>query len=226
MKNTIQKILQQKILVFLLVLTYISLFHSNSLFSQTAPCYKDCDTNIWVPVPGTPPYSITLTLPCGENVILSYRIRRACNLWWDLFMENIEFLNGTNGGEHCGLTMSTPAMIENCIEQLLVQNPMNFPPLDSNKDTCISTYRVNLSSCWYPTFPVAKDTGNASHGNSMTLNMMDGGLIVPCLSTLCCTQLYLVCYALHKKVIHYIGGASNPGICEPGQPPFCIPICN
>ena len=226
MKKTIQKNLNQKIFIFLLLFILLFLFHSISLISQTALCYKDCDTNIWVPAPGIPPYTIILTLPCGEQVILSYRIRRACNLWWDLYMENIEFVNGNYGGENCGLTMSTPAMIENCIEQLLVKNPMNFPPLDSNKDTCNTTIRVNLSACWYPTFFVARDSGNASHGNRMTTDKMGGGLIIPCLSTQCCYQAYKVCYALHKKIITYLGGSSNPGQCEPNQPPFCIPICN
>ena len=194
--------------------------------AQNPLCYPDCDTTYWVPNPTLLPMTYLITLPCGETVRVAYRMRFSCNGWWDLFLVNVVFLNGRSGGELCGDSMSTRAMIENITMQLLIKNPMNFPPTDTTKDTCYENYRVNLSSCWSTTFPVAADSG-ASHGlRSSPANYNDPGVIEPCESIECCIQLYTVCMVNHKRVVTYNGGGSHPGICDPDQPPFCIPVCN
>ena len=206
------------------ILALFVFFSPKSIQAQNPFCYPDCDTTYWIPNTSFLPLTYLITLPCGETVRVAYRYGYSCNGWFDLFLVNVVFLNGRYGGELCGQTMTTAGMIDNITQQLLFKDPMNFPPTDTTRDTCYENYRVNLSSCWSTTFPVAADSG-ATHGLRSTDNYNDPGVMEPCVSIECCIQLYMVCIINHKKVVTYDVNRSHPGICDPEQPPFCTPVC-
>ena len=56
----------------------------SDLKSQGGYCYEDCDSTQWIPNPPSAPYTFGMTLPCGEPVIVLYRIRYACNIYWNI----------------------------------------------------------------------------------------------------------------------------------------------
>ena len=192
------------------------------LQSQTQYCYPDCDTSLWVPNPPLGAYTFGMTLPCGEPVLVFYRIRYACNAWWDIFIERVMFVNGQVGGEQCGLSMTLAQMLENIMEQMLVQNPMNFPPRGT-QDSCADNYRVMVGACWIANFPIA--AGGITGLTKIIQPDSPAGFLNACHSIRCCLQAYTVCIVSGQRVITYKPQLSVPGICDPINPPACTPVC-
>jgi hypothetical protein len=206
-----------------LVISFIT--YVSPVCSQTQYCYPDCDSSIWIPNPPNPPSTYRITLPCGDSVIVNYRKRHACNMYWDLFIEKVVFVNGSNGGIHCGETMTLKEMLDNVIAQMLVQDPMGFPPSTSGQDTCVENYRVILGACWKASFSISADGVAKSDGKIIEPDAATIGLLQPCLSAQCCLQAYTVCIVNHQKIITFMSGCSIPGECDVNNPPNCQPIC-
>jgi hypothetical protein len=219
---------------FFILIVLLVLFSGTKVYSQATQCYPDCPSSLWIPNPPSPAYTYVLTLPCGSNVTVYYRIRNACNEWWDLFIESVQFNGGFIDGVNCGYTMSVTDMIQNITQQLLVQNPMNFPPAGSGPDSCILNFRCTYSACWFSTFPVSY--GRAQRNSSLGINDTIGNnqniqpegveaWLQPCSSLLCCLQVYKVCRENNQRIITYLPEYSDPGVCDPNSPNNCQPVC-
>ena len=130
-KKCVPFVLSSKNSLFLsLVLLVMIVLGPSLLYSQPQICYPDCDTTIWVPAPPAPPMIYHTFLVCGEPVDVSYRMRTGCGMFWDVFMEGITFVNGDSGLSHCSGMMSVQNMVENAMINLIMGNPMHFPPTD------------------------------------------------------------------------------------------------
>lgn len=216
---TINKFLQN-IAVYICLFTALFIF-STPAHSQQAFCYPDCSNDLWNPQPPAPAFTHQITLPCGEPVIIHYRTRFACGTFWDLFIEEIEFVNGYGGGANCAQTMTIAQMLESAMTQLLYDNPMNYPPTDSTQDTCVVNYRVMVGACWHPTFPVGPGDG-MEQPPDMDL---PAGLLVPCVYIECCVKAFTVCYVRGTKVVIYDPIHSTLGECDYKYQPACYPAC-
>jgi hypothetical protein len=194
--------------------------------AQEQLCYPDCDSSIWMPMPPAPALTFLITLPCGEPVIVHYRTRIACGSWLDLLIEQIDFVNGYAGGQHCGQTMSVAQMLEAAMIQMIIADPMGFPPNPAGPDTCFYNYRVMVGGCWKPTFPIGTG-GLVSQAQLGGIQPdLPGGFLYPCEFISCCLQLYTVCIVNHQKVITYNPKLSVPGQCDPRWYQLgCYPAC-
>src|SRR3989339_2262592 len=61
------------------IAVFIGLFSAILIFctpaqSQVTFCYPDCPKDLWNPLPTSPAFTHLITLPCGEPVIVHYRI--------------------------------------------------------------------------------------------------------------------------------------------------------
>ncbi|TAL69602.1 MAG: hypothetical protein EPN82_06075 [Bacteroidetes bacterium] len=215
--------IHKRIAVIIFIISAICFFNSQSQ-SQVTYCYPDCENDLWNPVPPAPALTHQMTLPCGEQVTVFYRIRNACASFWDIFIEKIQFVNGYEGGQNCGQTMTVTQMVQFVMDQLIYDNPMQFPPTDSTKDTCIAGWRVIVGGCWHPSFPI----GTGSKNNSLELPpVIDAplGLLLPCVFIDCCVKGYVVCYHSGIKFIVLEPNNTHPGLCDYQYQPDCYPAC-
>ncbi len=213
-----------RIFWFSILFTILIIVLANPAQSQVTLCYPDCPNDVWNPMPPSPALTYQITLPCGEPVIVHYRTRIACGAFYDLFIEEIEFLNGYAGGQHCGQTMTVSEMLEAAMVQMMIADPMRFPPDTSSADTCVDNYRVMVGGCWKPTFPIGVG-GFVSKADGITPNVT-AGLLYPCVFVECCIDWYTVCIVNHQKVITYNSAKSTPGYCDPRQYQLgCYPAC-
>ncbi|MBI5324315.1 MAG: hypothetical protein HZB41_03385 [Ignavibacteriae bacterium] len=207
--------------LFIVVIMFNLICFSN-MNSQVTLCYPDCLNDLWNPLPPSPAFTHTVTLPCGEPVIIHYRTRFACGNLWDIFIEKIEFVNGYGGGQNCGMTMTVTEMIQAAMNMLIYDNPMNYPPTDSTRDTCVTNWRVMVGGCWHPSFPV----GPGDSKNSSELPpIIDAplGLLIPCVFIECCIKSVIVCFVSGKKVIIDDPQNSYPGWCDYRYQPNSFP---
>ena len=211
------------------IAVFIGLFSAILIFctpaqSQVTFCYPDCPKDLWNPLPTSPAFTHLITLPCGEPVIVHYRIRIACGSFHDVFIEEIEFVNGYGGGQICGQTMSIAQMLESAMSQLVYDNPMNYPPTDSTQDTCFPNYRVMVGGCWTPTFPIGP--GDLKDGaKEPPVIDVPAGLLIPCVYIECCLKYFTVCYVNGTKVVIYDPKRSVHGECDYQYQPACYPAC-
>ena len=211
------------IIIFLTLFAILILFNT-PVQSQQAFCYPDCYDDYWEPLPPSPPFTHQITLPCGEPVIILYRTRIACGSFLDVFIEQIIFVNGYEGGQNCGQTMSIAHMLESAMSQLVYDNPMQYPPTDSSRDTCVPNYRVMVGGCWHPTFPVGPGDFNEGTEQPPVIDA-PAGLLVPCVYISCCIKYFDVCYVNGVKVVIYNPKRSTPGECDYLSHPACYPAC-
>lgn len=198
--------------------------------AQGAPCYPDCFQSIYQPVYPAPALTQTVTLSCGMSVTVHYRTRLACGIWNDLYIESFEF-NNKFEGYLCGQSMTMKEMMDNLMEQMIILNPMAFPP--NNPGDCVSNWRISKGSCWYSPFQVAKEgpIGNPNEGEFPDPSWLTiPGPVLPCAQTTCCLDYFRVCLlqdGITKQITH---NNSSPGSCPnpislPGY--FgCYPVCN
>jgi hypothetical protein len=242
MNNTNSGIMQKKLygVSFFIVFSIFFLLSGTAAFSDAEPCYLDCETFLWVPNPPAPASTVQLSLICGQDVTVYYRIRYACNEWWDVYIEYVVFNNGLLGGTECAGLMSVNQMIENITNQMIVQDPMNFPPTGNGNDTCVFTYRFSYSPCWSTDFPLSLLNNSASteassstpknKGKKVIVPQPDAqaqqaGTIRPCNYLQCCMQAFVVCRLNNQKVITYSRETSLPGACSPESSAECIILC-
>ena len=221
-KSHSTNIINKRISAIIIIISAICFFYSPSQ-SQVTYCYPDCPNDLWNPVPPAPSFTYQVTLPCGEPVIIHYRTRFACGTYWDIFIEEIQFVNGYEGGQNCGLTMTVTEMIQAAINQLVYDNPMRYPPTDSTQDSCVTTWRMMVGACWKPTFPVGP--GNKSSSELPPIIDAPLGLLIPCVFIECCVQTYTVCYISGQKVVVFDPQNSYPGQCDFKYQPNCYPAC-
>jgi len=128
------------------------------------PCLPDCFND-----PFGPAQTRLITIGCCL-INVTYSTRIACNTWYDVYVSNIEYCDIYSSG--CGGLVNLPPriLLERVAEQLLINNPMNFPP--ECTDRCNTNWRVSAGVC-YTVCP---------YGN-----------LHPCDCNICCLTAYRVC---------------------------------
>ncbi len=195
------------------------------------PCYPDCEQSIWMPVPPAPAYSTTVNINCAADggtmpVFVYYRNRYACNTWYDIYIERVEFFSPEACYE-CGHRMSLDEIMEAVMIKLIINNPMNYPPFDEGD--CISNWRILKGSCWASGVPIEKEPGGEPlqykpHGDwPQPIHP-----IYPCHFTICCLDYYEVCIQNGEKVITHTDTISGEDCPEdptyPNEP--CYQVCD
>ena len=171
-----------------------------SLAQFPTPCLPDCFNDQWSPLG-----SIECTLDsCGATFRIFWRSRKACNYWYDYYLERVEVVGGSVDGclQYYG---GLKELLQAITECLLKINPAGFPP-DKPGD-CADNWRVMRGPCWY----------------------RNGNTFEPCAYEKCCLDRYTVCrdpqngerIVVDREVI-------DPGICDvtPGPRPQCEAVCD
>ncbi len=179
----------------------------------------------------------TTVLICGGTVPVKvrYRTRYACNLWYDVFIEVIGDDPSTPNNElQDALNCSSGDLnlvMQQVTEQILIMNPMNFPPM-TPATGCEENWRVMNGSCWAVTDKF-QHVGPPPSENPV-VNPADYGYDVwamPCEGTLCCLERFEICIDPQGDRTITPGGFSPIGKIDdcpddPNNPSEkCIPVC-
>lgn len=201
-------------------------------------CYPDCETDLWVP---NPPAS-ALVAPvwvCNGTIRLQvrYRTRLACGQYYDLYIEGVGYYPGEEPNLNAALACNAwdiKQLLDEITEQLLITNPMNFPPLTNG---CETNWRVMNGSCW----KLAANFGGVGSisGESQTYSVdpvswgYSGPWLQPCPDLECCLERFTVCIENGERVITLSGyqpPSNTEGCTEPDGNPIepgsrCYPVC-
>lgn len=169
--------------------------------------YDDCPQSGWQ---GPGMLLATLTGPC--DVEIDYRWRDNCG-FQDFELVAIRFVSGDCSGFDNNATFVQ--MVREAVFQMVLQNPMNFPPRAEQRNTCISTYRSYLSNCW-----------------GRYRNEADGPPYArPCANN-CCRNRFEVCTddEGNRSISQYFDTmVFGPNTCEHAALPnelSCVSVCN
>ena len=168
------------------------------------------------------PYPHYITLPGGCVVAVEYATRYACGIWHDLYIARIITRDANDPACLAYFNSNSAAEImAEVTRQMLLDNPMGFPPLSGNNlpDTCVSNWRVIKGSCWQKIY--------ANFGSPE--NPYWQRILYPCSGSVCCLDHYRVCRINGERVITSLPG-SVQGDCLPNQPyvqggQACEPAC-
>lgn len=162
-----------------------------------SPCVPDCVTDSYGPTK-----TAVFLLTSGCYVRVWYSTRLACGTYRDLAIQKIEFL--TPG---CGST-SLASVLDEVTAALFVHNPMGFPT--PNTDSCITTYRAVMASCW----------------KADTVECDGDTIAVPCDSVDCCLSAYDVCADSVDVITVTKKWSTSPSdTCDPADS-SCQSICD
>ena len=148
------------------------------------PCVPDC--------PETPFQRVYLTTELTINgcvVEVGYRYRKACNQYYDLFIDLITTVNGRNEANDpaCDALFSrnsSAAILAEVTRALMLRNPMGFPPNEPGE--CEVNWRVVKGGCWSRPYI---NFGSLDRQPSWFVNRL-----VPCpTEEVCCLDYFKVC---------------------------------
>lgn len=212
--------LLRRVLVAFAMIFAVSLSSAPDLKSQVQTCLPDCPGDEWGPRETT----VMQIGPCQVRV--EWRKRIACNTYYDVIITSVWFLNGG-----CGAGPNYQTLLANVTMQLLILNPMGFPPVVPG-DPCEDNWRVTVGSCWYkesingvPRIEQPrieqKDVEAAQH---------TGQFLMPCDQAACCLDLYRVCLVPDgqggqiRSITHV---STNPPaqVCPVPLGGVCFPVC-
>ena len=196
-----------KWLHFILLVSILSL---PSFGDTEQPCYPDCFDDEF----GGVMYH-TMTLPNGCEILVSYATRFACRQWFDVMIYRV--VRTKPGDPLCDFldNLSIGEVLELATQQLLLENPMGFPPI--NRGDCEPNWRVIKGNCWSKLEIPFNPTNPSTH-------------YYPCKEpNLCCLQPYTVCIDDFGERTVQSGGSNPLGDCDTATPPVnggpCEPVC-
>lgn len=200
-----------------------------SISTTFAQCTPDCPNSTWTS------YSYAnVTTSCG-NFLVEYVTRFACNMYYDIQILSIEVLDYNNST--CS-DIEFQQVINSVILQLLIDNPMGFPP-NSNypNPNCVENWRVLKGGCWTKTYHggVPKSNTESNKGDNELQGEGDfklkyGDEFRPCGDLpICCLEYFKVCYDIRtqQRVITNTGYLPGPTLeeCDPYKTGRCFPMC-
>lgn len=209
-----------RVLVALSMIFAVSLSSAPDLKAQFQTCLPDCPGDVWGPQETT----LLNIGPCQVRV--AWRKRFACNTYYDVIITSVWFLNGG-----CGAGPNYQTLLANVTMQLLILNPMRFPPRDPG-DPCEDNWRVTLGSCWYKEsinggIPRIEQKGGQKGGDAAQNSTV---FLMPCDQAACCLDLYRVCLVPdgqggHIRSITHVSTNPPAQVCPVPLGGVCFPVC-
>jgi hypothetical protein len=180
-------------------------------------CIPDCPETPFPPEPLWD-YDVPILLPSGCRVLVQYTTRYACNRWHDLYIARItaQISNDPICNAYFATT-SAAQILADVTMQMLITNPMNFPPDSAGE--CESNWRVVKGACWQK---LNINWGNATYPTQHYR-------LYPCEGGICCLDHFQVC--INQNGVREITSlpSSIYGTCIPQetQPHSlgCEPVC-
>jgi len=192
---------------------------SSSAFSMSegGDCTPDCPGDLfggW--------QSIQITVgTCVVNVW--YSTRFACSTYYDVQIHKVDFVGGS-----CGAGPDYSVLMAQVTEQLLILNPMNFPPFGPG---CEDNWRVTQGACWRKEYiPNVPGVNRSTDGGKVSEDVQGGYHLGPCDESVCCLDLYQVCRVPDgnggwiRQVTH-LTTVPPPGDCPYDPAGLCFPVC-
>lgn len=205
----------RRVLVAFAMIFAVSLASAPDLKAQYQACLPDCPADVWGPLNNT----VLNVGPCQVRVY--WRKRKACNTYYDVIITSVWFLNGG-----CGAGPNYQTLLANVTMQLLILNPMGFPPVFPG-EPCEDNWRVTVGSCWYKEsingVPMIEQKDGEAPQNS-------SGFLMPCDEAVCCLDLYRVCLVPdgqggHIRSITHISTNPPAQVCPRPLGGACFPVC-
>ncbi len=172
---------------------------SQSLKSQDEPCKPDCFSDNWQPPFPLPANTVVISLSECNNaqITVKFRQRRACNTWWDCYIENIEWL-APNDYEDC---INSFGGLSNYVEAVTKLAFISLYPTSPQY-----VWRIMDGACWEADY--------------------EKKAIKPCnnINIVCCLQEYYVYYDGFQWKCQKTPSIFIEGECEQNQY-NCIPVC-
>lgn len=171
-------------------------------------CLPDCFEDHF----GPPSYANVYLAACSCTVTVKYSTRFACGLYHDVYIEAV-YSSGCDIWTcvSSGYGNSIKALLDDLTEQLLILNPMGFPPLSSN-DPCEDNWRVMHGSCWAKDVLVGMD--HSDH------------ILHACTTNYCCLERFTVCWENGARVITQTAYQESPDpTCGGNANSWCQPVC-
>jgi len=200
-------------LIFSMVLVLTLTFGSITSPAQSSTCLPDCFGNPW-----GPPVQTNVMISPGCWVTVTWAKRVACGMYYDLHIIQVDALP-PSGLYGCSGGGNFAALMDLVTEQMLIMNPMAFPPYIA--PNCVDNWRVVKGSCWHWEYA----TGGIPEGLVGNVDRL-----VPCEDEVCCLDLYRVCLVdigggqTERQVTHLNTRPQEP--CPVGPPSQnCFPVC-
>jgi len=185
-----------KKMIFITIVALITYFNFVDTNAQDPyePCLPDCPNSYWIPANNLDAYEAQIEL-CGTTFYIRYRYRVACGIWYDYYIETIGAddvgdIRNCIDDEYGDLNHFMQA----AIEQLIILNPANFPPL--NPGDCATNWRVMKGSCFlieYLTGGVLMSKEKDNKPLTDPYSYYYSEFAMPCNSTDCCLEFFTVC---------------------------------
>jgi hypothetical protein len=177
---------------------------------NAGPCYPDCENTYWTDIIESCPLVVN-----GCTVVAKYRVRYACDEWYDVFLESY-----TMTGPQCNPANFPPAsraLLHQAVVGALLASACTVPPVENlpipGPGECRERWRVSYGSCWM----VVPSPYQPGGGQS---------LWTPCSNEICCLDRYLLCRDIQGNLIATRAAVSPPSGCPPeGMNQNCFSAC-
>lgn len=224
--------------LFLLMFCFINLNYETKAQHVFDICLPDCENDVWFPDSTQPALQIILNIPGCGNVTVGYRYRIACGIWYDYLLEYVAQTSSGPGDadlNDCILNQyggDLALVLQAATEQLILQNPANFPPNTPND--CEDNWRVLKGSCWM--WDGFLSGGGPSEGggtiqsnpdkNWYMFNLPASQILFSCLDAVCCLEVYQVCTdGSGNRTITNTNYLPPPDPECTELPHQCVPVC-
>jgi hypothetical protein len=196
----------------------------------TEPCLPDCIGDTWTPAFPLPAYETTVLI-CVYNGItynakVRWRMRNACNLWWDYYIEWIGLSEYGIPPCYDPLDQNVPFTVNDITLKFIALNPANFPPLPGPPPgPCENNWRVMKGGCWkFDTSAGGVEDGVPPILNPNGLFYHYDFFLYPCTTSQCCLEYFTVCIVNGVRTITNTGFLP-PENCGENPPAWCYPTC-
>jgi hypothetical protein len=222
--------------LFLLMFCFMNLNYETKAQHVFDICLPDCENDTWFPNFTQPALQIVVNIPGCGSVTVGYRYRIACGIWYDYYLEYVAQLNGDTNINNCLMGHygnNLALLLQAATEQLILQNPANFPPNTPND--CEDNWRVLKGSCWHWDGYLGTGGGGPSSGGTIqssadkdwyAQNIFWEQILFTCNDVFCCLEVYEVCTdgAGNRTITNtnYIP-PPDPDCSESSH--YCKPVC-
>lgn len=192
----------------ILSFTYSSNAVAQEPLAVEIACNPDCPDTPFPPSILWPAEHIITLQPSGCQVSVQWCKRFACGIWYDLYIARITVVTPNDAACAAYFASTSEAQIlADVTKQMLIDNPMQFPPDTNSLDTCVTNWRVVKGACWQKIYT---NLGTLASPNWYRR-------LYPCLGDICCLDRYQVCIVNRKRTITQIPGGVQ-GTCLPTPP--------
>ncbi len=212
----------------LLLAILITIFAIGDIKAQyiSEPCLPDCTGSTWVPAFPNPANETTIIICTDDDhtysVKVRWRMRYACNMYWDYYIECIGLDIYTLAP--CYNQLSTAEIINDITLKFITLNPGNFPPL-LPRDPCENNWRVMKGGCWrYAELPGGVGGGIIQPIEFEEIHYNYIWFFVPCTTSQCCLEYFTVCIVNGVRTITNTGFLP-PANCGENPQDGCEPTC-